>query len=708
MSCKRDGLCILLRQGFAYPNRPVKSNFPLFCLLLLSTAFRVYAADGPAVELTRASEIRALDAEAAKSHRPVRLHGVVLLPPTSPPSSFVITDESAAIYCEIPENLRWPLKRGDEVEVIGHSELGGFAPLVKVDDIKFRGRGTIPSPVAVTFDQMVSGTFDSQWVEVTGIVRRSEESQTAEYSRTFWLLEIATGGGRLKILFRNPESSRQPIDTEIRVAGICFYQFSKSGQVINPLLVVPAGVQTQVVRPPPGEAPLRQVDRLMSFASDGLFGHRVRVRGVVTYHLPGEGFWLEQNGRGLRVIQPQGEIFATGETVEVTGFPASANYSPVLEDVMVKRLSSGIPPPASELHSTTEAPDHDAGLIRLDATLIEQTHVPLGLRLIFRDGQGDFTAVLRTEEVREIEPAWEVGSKMQVTGICQVTKPPAGTSPGMLIPNDFKLILRSPADLEILRAPLWWNTTRQARLLAATTVTLGMIVGYILWMARRRLRQSTDARRKSEAEFAAILAERNRIAREIHDTLAQGLGAISLHLELVKGQIPADSKAAAHLAEASGLTRESMREARNSIWNMRSQVLETEDLAGALAGVLDQLTEIDGIEGRFLVTGTRFRLSPVAENNLLRIGQEAITNAVKHAKANQIEVTIGFTPAKLTIRVKDNGCGFDAGKERAEGGHFGLLGLRERARELGAALRLVSEPGHGTEVTVEFPIPNVP
>ena len=89
-----------------------------------------------------------------------------------------------------------------------------------------------------------------------------------------------------------------------------------------------------------------------------------------------------------------------------------------------------------------------------------------------------------------------------------------------------------------------------------------------------------------------------------------------------------------------------MREARNSIWNMRSQVLETHDLAGALAGVLDQLTEIDGIESRFLVTGERYRLPPVTENNLLRIGQEAIANAVKHSDAKHIEVTLGFSRAK--------------------------------------------------------------
>ena len=696
--CNKNGMHSLCLVNF---------NFLVIFILMLVSVLRLRADEARPEELTRAADVRALSAAAAKSHRTVRLSGVVLLPPTSRNGSFVISDDSAAIYCEFPSGSRGRMKRGDQVGIVGRSKLGGFAPIVIVDELTVHGATTIPPAMAVSFDQMASGAFDSQAVEVTGIVRQSAKPERPENPPNVWLLELATGGGRLKILLRDPNEARQPVDSEIRVAGICFYQFSKAGQIINPLLVVPAGVPIQVVRPPPVVAPLRPIDQLMSFASDGFFGHRVRVRGVVTHHQPGEGFWLEENGRGLQVIQPDESIFSPGETVEVTGFPAAGNYSPVLEDVTVKRLAPGIPAPPSDLKSTAAALDHDAGLIRLDATLIEQMRVPLGLRLILRDESGDFSAQLRTSDRADQASVWETGSKVRVTGICQVSKPPAGAAPGTLVARDFELILRSPADLKILQTPPWWNADRRARMLAIVTLALGGVVGLVIWLARRRLRQSAAARAQSEAEFSAILAERNRIAREIHDTLAQGLGAISLHLEVVKGQVPVGSNAAVHLAEASGLTRESLREARNSIWNMRSQVLETHDLAGALGGVLDQLTEIDGIESRFFVTGERFRLSPVTENNLLRIGQEAISNAVKHAAATHIEVTLEFSPREVTIRVKDDGCGFDPQMSPADGMHFGIVGLRERAQELGAVLRLESAPGDGTEVILNFPISRV-
>ncbi len=655
---------------------------------------------GQEVEITRASDVRVLSETEAKSHKAVRLRGVVTLPPNPRGSSFVIDDDSAAIYCEGAAEMMDGLKRGDLVEVTGHSSMGGFAPFVVVDTMGVVGIGAIPQPIPVSFDQMLSGSFGSRWVEVSGIVRRSEDPGNPVKA---WMLELATGGGRLKILFRDPLSGRHPVDAEIRVAGICFYQFSRSGHAINPLLVVPSGVVVDVVEPPPAEVPVRGINRLISFGSRD-FGHRVRVSGVVTYHLPGEGFWFEEDGGGLRVILSDDIHLSPGEKIEVTGFPVMGNYSPELEDVTVKRQEQIVPTPPTVLGSTLEALDHDATLISLKATLIEQSRVPRGLRLLLRDQDGDFSAYLRVDNDARNTPIWETGSEILVTGICQVSLPPPGSAPGTIVPRGFELILRSPAEVKILRTPPWWNAERRARLLAITTVALGVVIGFVILMARRRLRQSAAARKQSEAEFSAILAERNRIAREIHDTLAQDLGAISLHLELVRKQLPPDSDAAVHLAEARGLTRGSLREARNSIWNMRSQVLETHDLAEALAGILDQLTVIDGIHGRFLVTGSRYRLPPVTENNLLRIGQEAITNAVKHAKAKHIEVILGFSAREVTLRVKDDGCGFDSGKDASDKSHFGLKGLRERAHELGATIRIESTPSLGTEVILNVPV----
>jgi signal transduction histidine kinase len=208
----------------------------------------------------------------------------------------------------------------------------------------------------------------------------------------------------------------------------------------------------------------------------------------------------------------------------------------------------------------------------------------------------------------------------------------------------------------------------------------------------------------AETEFSAMFAERNRIAREIHDTLAQGLGAISMHLEMVKEKLGHEpEKVAKHLDIAHQMARQSLGEARNSIWNMRSQILEHADLAEALQGILRQLTDGTEIQRQFTVTGQTRRLAPVIENNLLRVGQEAISNAVKHARAKNISVALAFSAAEAGLTVHDDGEGFDPAQPPA-GTHFGMIGQRERTAQMGGKLAVDSSPGHGTVVRVHIPI----
>ena len=206
----------------------------------------------------------------------------------------------------------------------------------------------------------------------------------------------------------------------------------------------------------------------------------------------------------------------------------------------------------------------------------------------------------------------------------------------------------------------------------------------------------------AETEFTAILSERNRVAREIHDTLSQSLGAISVQLELARGhanQISAPARN--HLAAAHKLARAALAEARDSIWNMRSQVLEKGDLGQALQGILVQMTEGTGVTPHMRVEGSSRRLPPVIENNLLRVGQEAITNANKHAKPTRIDVTLEFDRRSVRLTVEDDGVGFVTGSTSdGDRRHFGLVGVKERAELLGGTMEITSAPGQGTRVIV--------
>jgi ligand-binding sensor domain-containing protein/signal transduction histidine kinase len=212
--------------------------------------------------------------------------------------------------------------------------------------------------------------------------------------------------------------------------------------------------------------------------------------------------------------------------------------------------------------------------------------------------------------------------------------------------------------------------------------------------------------RQVRARYGAVLQERNRIAREIHDNLAQEILGISVQLEIVARTLgSAPDAARKHLDRARALVRSSVAEARRYVWDLRSQSLDERDLPAALAEMTRRLTAESGVQTQFNVSGTFRPLAPQVENNLLRIGQEAVGNAVRHAQAQTVTVSLDFGAREVRLEVKDDGRGFDAESyDGGRGGHFGLVGMRERAAQMGGAASVKSEPGRGTEVVVRVPI----
>lgn len=225
-----------------------------------------------------------------------------------------------------------------------------------------------------------------------------------------------------------------------------------------------------------------------------------------------------------------------------------------------------------------------------------------------------------------------------------------------------------------------------------------LLLALLVWqLYRLRVRQMAS-------RFTAVLGERNRIAREIHDNLAQDILGISVQLELVTRLLPTSTeKARAHLDRARILVRNSMTEARRYVWDLRSQELEKKDLPAALGDIARRLTADSDIEAVVQVSGTFRQIDSSLESNLLRIGQEAINNALTHGSPKSIFVNMVFDPQKVRLSVRDDGCGFDLNDQNSNG-HFGLIGMRERAEQIGGTLTIKSSVGTGTEIIVEAPI----
>lgn len=209
--------------------------------------------------------------------------------------------------------------------------------------------------------------------------------------------------------------------------------------------------------------------------------------------------------------------------------------------------------------------------------------------------------------------------------------------------------------------------------------------------------------RRIREHLQVVLTERSRIARELHDTLMQGFSGVTMEMQALMSRLP-HSEERATLEEIIHDAAICLREARRSVAGLRNSTDKDSGLAVAIAQAARHLTETKDIRLKLALGQSQMRLPADVEYNMLRIAQEAISNSVKHASARSIEVDLDFTPDQVHLAVKDDGVGFVVQNgDGALAGHYGLLGMRERASQIGAEFRLESEPGRGTSLYVSVP-----
>ncbi len=248
------------------------------------------------------------------------------------------------------------------------------------------------------------------------------------------------------------------------------------------------------------------------------------------------------------------------------------------------------------------------------------------------------------------------------------------------------------------------------RQLQAEELQLLHIIGDQIGLAIQRARLSAE--RTSAATRLATIEERNRLAREIHDTLAQGLAAITLQLETADALATArPERAQEAIQRALSLARSNLEEARRSVMNLRAAPLQNKTLIEALAALVQEGCEERSVQVEFAYTPVHNFpvLSPRLEESLYRIAQEALANACNHAQAQYLSVTLRLDEEGVQMVIQDDGRGFDPEKVTGQTGvghegHFGLMGMSERAKLLGGTLCIESEPGAGTCITVCVPI----
>jgi signal transduction histidine kinase len=260
------------------------------------------------------------------------------------------------------------------------------------------------------------------------------------------------------------------------------------------------------------------------------------------------------------------------------------------------------------------------------------------------------------------------------------------------------------------RGSVPWPAVAAVCVFVAGTLLSVAYVGTIVRQSRERQRlieqlQATRAELAAAERQAGTLAERQRLARDLHDTLTQGFASVVLLLEAAQESLATGRPVDRHIEQALRSARDNLAESRRVLWALRPQPLAGQPLPQALGELAGRLAEETGLYAETLVTGTARPLSAEVEEALLRIGQEALANVRKHAAASRVTVTLSYLDDAVTLDVADDGVGFEQAAAATAGGGLGLGAMRERVEGLGGQLVVESAPGEGTTVAVEVAAP---
>jgi len=643
--------------------------------------------------LTNAAQVRALSREEAAKAIPVHLTGVAV---HTDWTSLDLVDGASGIYSEGDVILQANLHPGDLVDLDGVTDPGQFAPFVRATSAKKIGTQTTPEPTKVTYDDLLNGSYDAQWVELTGIVRGSKTTDDK------WEIILATGGGRMPVLLTKEQGVLAAVDAKIRLRGVCFYQFNQLRQAVRPVLAVQESEPVLVLEPPPDAPfalPVISVNNLAQFNSKRMQGHRVHVRGVVTHAEADGGFWAGDNSRGMHVRTSQPGRLEPGTKVDVLGFVTREGFLPGLEDAEYRVLGKAAPPVPIKVTNLLAAFQLDGDLIELDAKIQEQWITRDGCRLKITAGTNEFSALWRNESDAPVPDDWLPGAQVRLTGICVVNAGTTTLMPGMIEPQSFEIVLRSPADLQILQPAPWW-TARHTLWVLASAMAILLVVGATIFRAYRR----RAAGRLAEVRARETLAEeRARIARDLHDDLGANLAEIAMVSELARQALPANDPARSQFDDIFTRAEANTRRLGEIVWSVNPANDTLENFASYLSKFAQDHIILAGVHCRLVlpeILPTQV-LTSTRRHHLLLATKEAIHNAILHGKPKTITLRLVLQSGEFQIIIDDDGCGFDP--SAVVNSTRGSANMRKRLEAIGGTFERKSAPGLGTIVTLGIP-----
>ncbi len=661
-------------------------NWKPTCLALLACLLPAAADELPlsVQPLRTVDEVRLLTYAEARMAPPVLLRVVVI---SHLPDGFDAQDSTGGLFFDLrPEEIP-PL--GESIDVYGNVTGGFYGPYIVVDQIRSRGQRTIPRALNFRPDFVQTGIGDNRLIEIEGLMVDVEFDENQRSGQGL----IVNGQTDLRIRFQNQndefqsERIKRLVGSWIRLKGSGAPLFNDGRQRIGSdiicssnqfIEVVNEGLTTQHV-------PLGDIGRWDSrSAAPGL----VRTLGVVTLVEGPKSLIVQSGEHGARVKTLRDHDATPGDTLDLKGLPDTEGYFVGLRyaDISPSSTLNEVATPVIEDSSLSR--ENAFQLVTVSGTMIEREG-----RILNLESKGNLIPVSLSAFMTDKDlPA--AGSEIRITGVKLVDADQRGQL------RSATVAMRSLADLEIIATPSWWNPRRYWTAIFVLGAGIMLVLIWTLALNRRVTTQTTLI--ESQIQSNAALEERNRIARELHDTFSQGFAGVGYQLASIDNHLDTDpARAREKLSAAREMVEHSLAETRDSLTGLRvPTAAESLEFPTSMLSIMEERCKEASIELAVKMPDDLNQIDLNTETAYAchRIMLEALANTIKHSGAEHLFIDLERRNSSWTFSVRDDGSGFDL-QNTPDIGHYGLQGMKERAREIKAAFE-VDSSHQGTCITL--------
>ena len=651
--------------------------------------------------LTRASEVHQLKREEAQRGYPVRIRGVVtcVLPERQ---AFTLEDSTRGLYVvDASPNRLGPPRLGEYLEVEGTTDPSLFAPIVNAQLVRSLGAGALPEPVHPTWDQLLNGSLDAQYVELQGIITGVLPGGVT----------LRTRGGSIQAHLRvtglKPEDLQRYQDALVRIRGclLALWDYVTHQVKLGEVRIYDADII--VDQPAPADlfsSPRKTAAEFLLFDPQASEFQRVKVSGQIL-HVREAEYFMMGGGHGLRFMAKNGNGLKVGDEVEVVGFPElSGSASPVLREAVARKVGqAALPEPRKLRPEELVRAENDATLVRVEGLLAGKRRSGEELVLELQSGVRNFVA--RLEPAAESARTLPIGARLELAGVY------AGQGGNLAAGQDlgsFELLLNSASDIRVMARPPWWTLQRLLVIVGALISVLAITVLWLTQLHRqvdeRTVQLEAQIRERQRVEHQrAMEQERTRIAQDLHDELGSGMTEISMLAVRAKSATAPDEKRSSYLQQMGDKAREMVAALDEIVWAMNPGHDSLASLVSYFSLYAERFLGLANITWRLEgpaalpehVVNSHYR------HQLFLAFKEALTNIVRHSGATEVRLAVQVLAGELRLSVSDNGRGMPAGAPSPE--MDGVANMRARLQQLGGRSEIISPPGQGT--TIRFYVP---